>query len=402
VYITVFGFTIFALAAVGMELGHLALTATEVQTIADVGATAGARAMVTGGDGLAEAQEVVSENSVNATFATITADEFRVGYFDGATRTFTPDGNPENAVRVTTSATVGNFLAGVFGELTSTVQKQATAVYMTISSTNPGFPIAVRDCDANCTSTGQCDLGNLDQVPGPGTSSWTSLETCNPCSGGASAQDILAKIPEPSACQCNACGGGESGGLLKVNDNIELNSGQVTSSIFRAIDCLLDQNPPQDTFVIPMIDCDTATSTQGTVSGFATVEVECVQAPGVTHTCELATQCTSGANIGDACTSDQSCHACQGTGRNKTCSGGTRNGQSCQNDAGCLGVCLSTWLCSGGSHAGQVCTSDQDCPQGECGATGKYIKLRAIFNAGVPGPPGGCAGCGTGFIGLVS
>jgi hypothetical protein len=185
-----------------------------------------------------------------------------------------------------------------------------------------------------------------------------------------------------------------------VNDIIRLNNGQVTGNIFQAIDCLLGADPPQDQFLIPMIKCG-GSSTEGTVSGFATVEIECVQAPGVVNKpCAVqSSQCTGGDDPGKTCTTDSDCPGtCKRSGRGKVCTGTT---QSCNNNRDCQGVCMHSSLCVGGTNAGHTCTSDADCPGGTCGTTGKFIKLRAIFNAGVPGPPGGCTGCGSGFIALV-
>src|SRR5207244_2741984 len=57
--------TFLAMAAVGVDLAHLAFTATEVQSVAEVAATAGAEALINGGNVVAEAQTVAARNMVD-------------------------------------------------------------------------------------------------------------------------------------------------------------------------------------------------------------------------------------------------------------------------------------------------------------------------------------------------
>ena len=95
---------LFALTAVGVDTGRLALTANEVQTVADTAATAGARALVEGGSAAtarAQAQTVVGQNRVNGTAASIQAAQLEVGSYNAATGSFANGAVPANAVRAT-------------------------------------------------------------------------------------------------------------------------------------------------------------------------------------------------------------------------------------------------------------------------------------------------------------
>ena len=68
-----------ALAAVGVDLGRLAFTATEVQTVADVAATAGARTLLlnsvtgTSSNAVTAAQLAAAQNQIDGRAATVAA-----------------------------------------------------------------------------------------------------------------------------------------------------------------------------------------------------------------------------------------------------------------------------------------------------------------------------------------
>src|SRR5947208_13661913 len=116
-----------ALTVVAVDIGRLAHTATEVQTVADVAANAGATALLkktlTGAavDPIAEAQFVAGQNTMDGQAAVVT--DIALLHYDFASGGFT-SGSP-NAVLATPSVTVTNLIAGVMGERRTTGTKTA-------------------------------------------------------------------------------------------------------------------------------------------------------------------------------------------------------------------------------------------------------------------------------------
>src|SRR5256886_11178552 len=169
-----------ALTVVAVDIGRLAHTATEVQTVADVAANAGAPALLkkslTGAavDPIAEAQFVAGQNTVDGQPAVVT--DLALLHYDFASGGFT-SGSP-NAVRATPSVTVTNVIAGVLGDRQTTVTKTATAAMSGVGAASPSLPMVIGVCSFNAfqTSLSCGDLPSLIQAPTPdNNSAWTSL-----------------------------------------------------------------------------------------------------------------------------------------------------------------------------------------------------------------------------------
>ena len=130
-----------ALTVVAVDIGRLAHTATEVQTVADAAANAGATALLkktlTGAavDPIAEAQFVAGQNTVDGQPAVVA--DIALLHYDFASGTFT-SGSP-NAVRATPSVTVTNLIAGVLGDPQTTVTKTATAAMSGVGAASPSL-----------------------------------------------------------------------------------------------------------------------------------------------------------------------------------------------------------------------------------------------------------------------
>src|SRR5437667_12368764 len=74
----------FALTVVGIDIGHLGTSATEVQTVADIAASAGARNLLKGGSAntaKTEAISVVAKNKVDGQLFTMAAADVHVGNY---------------------------------------------------------------------------------------------------------------------------------------------------------------------------------------------------------------------------------------------------------------------------------------------------------------------------------
>src|SRR2546426_12640774 len=71
----------FALTVVGIDIGHLGTSATELQTVADIAAAAGARNLLKGGSATtakSDATRVVAKNKVDGQSFTMSAADLHV------------------------------------------------------------------------------------------------------------------------------------------------------------------------------------------------------------------------------------------------------------------------------------------------------------------------------------
>jgi hypothetical protein len=281
------------LAVVAIDIGRLAFTATEVQTVADSTAIAGAIALLKGTDVTTAANTVAGcggscppGNQVEGTTAVVPCSgggpcaDVTIGTLDsttwrngGCTATsldpcFSPGGASPNAVKSTAQATVNNVLASMLGSSTSTVTKTAVGAIGGLGGQQPTLPLAIcKECFAgDCTGSG---CVTLTQTPsGTDTTAWTGFFD------GTGTSDIAAFLPSP-------CGnGGATIPRLSTGDTINLNNGQQSQSqILQAIQCMVC--PPNDvpSFVIPVIECSGACGAaqlnqSSTVVGFTTIVVQ--------------------------------------------------------------------------------------------------------------------------------
>jgi hypothetical protein len=314
-----------ALAVVGVDLGRLAFTATEVQTVADIAATAGARTLYDnafeGGtrNVVADAQATVAStgNKMDGTAASIAAGDVEVGVYDFQAETFTPTTNDPNAVRATGRKTVTNFLAAALGSSQTEVVKQAVAPFSGPASgcappgncaandwacycTNgsaPCLPIAAPDCAF--TTNGQLPSLRVSNSTND-TAAWTGFSDhdaatiaglldqgpCNASSGaappeqsvGASTVDLTNGLSSACAAQNQAWG------LMKcIFDNrlgcSDTNGDGVPDAAGGTM------------FTIPIFDlpsCTTSMNQVRPVVGFATVNITNV-CPGNVRQIDLQT-----------------------------------------------------------------------------------------------------------------
>jgi len=296
--------TLVAMAVVGVDIGRVAVTANETQTVADVAASAYARAMLTnemGGsrDATADAIAVVQGNSVAGEAASAgNVSSLVEGSWSWETRSFVPAGSPVNAVQATATATIDNIFADIFGDGQSTATKQAIAAIGCPSSARAVLPIAVGECEFEAfQSSGDCsDLPNLrQQNPGADNSCWTSL------SSDANTNAALTRAMLPAECGCNGCGEA-SPSPVGVGDDVDLQEGQTTTVMHALEDCLRNGI---DEFVIPVIGCDETGATgchNGEVRGFAAVRISNIVSQGNPKTLDLEFFCDSqGAGGGGTC-----------------------------------------------------------------------------------------------------
>jgi len=266
----IFMIVIVGMAVLGVDVGRLAYTATETQTVADAGAVAYAKTMLdneilgSGDDPHVAADLVVAENAIDGRSASEASVEYAVGSFDFKERFFRPGGFPANAVKATGRVSVDNFFAGAFGDGKSQVKRAAVAAYGGAGQGRPTLPIAVGDChfrrferSDNCS-----DLPRLTQIPDTTDNScWTSLRPT-----GANASELRDLLPA-ECCQGGQCGGGAMPPLIAVGDQVNVLNGSVTTLINLLDDCI-DQGIRE--FVIPIVECGKCNQSAGVV-GFARV-----------------------------------------------------------------------------------------------------------------------------------
>jgi hypothetical protein len=248
-----------ALAVIGVDVGRLAFTAAEVQSIADAAATAGAGALADHRPNpLGDATSVVGQNYVDARTGTVggaTTDVIKSitpGVWDSTSQTFAASSwtDPNaNAVRARGVATVDNLVAAAIGVMTSDVERQATAVAGGACTEVAALPIAIeQDAIQQFLDSPDCRSipeTQLFQVPGD-NSCFTSLSQ-----SAASAAEERAHIP--AACQ--GPGGNTGGGqtaTLSIGDPIRLNNGS-DGSVLKTFEGCLSADPQLREFVVPVI-----------------------------------------------------------------------------------------------------------------------------------------------------
>jgi Flp pilus assembly protein TadG len=264
-----------ALAAVGIDTGRIAFTATEVQNVADAVATAGAQNLLEGGTATtarSQAQTVGAQNAVNGSGATVLPAQIEVGQYNYTTHAFVNGANPPSAVRATPSVTVSNLFAGILGSsfANTTVTKTATAGFSGLGQAAATLPLAIGDCNfpalSSCFQTAGC-LPSLTQVPSTtDNTGFTSF-----FDGSASGTSIAAYLP-------SACGGTNTPPVVKVGDSINLNNGQSNGQALKGVQDCVNQGITK--FLVPIVACSGNFNQSSTVTGFATIIVDSVVATG--------------------------------------------------------------------------------------------------------------------------
>jgi len=272
--------TLVGMTVVGVDLGRLAFTATEVQGVAEVAATGYAHAWLQGastggdpGDGAcaADALTVVDGNRIDAQQATAAnIERYERGFYDydtdGPFTAAVPAGETANAVRATATATVSNFFAALFGAPQSTVRKTAVAT-LTCGSRAQPLPIVVQDCQfggfdgpEDCPDLPTITEQNIHEE----NSCWTSLMT----DASASASRIVDMIAQ----QCCPAGPGNCTlppdyPTVSEGQDIQVINGQ--SSALKALQTCWDNGFRE--FLVPVTPCGTPCNQSNQVSGFANI-----------------------------------------------------------------------------------------------------------------------------------
>ena len=279
-----------ALAVVGVDLGRLGFTATEVQTVADVAATAGATALLSNfttgasADPIGQAQMTAAQNQVDGKTAAVAGGDVVLGNFDFDSSSFSPGGVPTNAVQANAEATVQNLVAGIFGDSTTTVQKTATAAYSGIGAAYPVLPLAIGECHfQEFQTSGNCsDLPSLTQSPNDADNScWTSLGPL-----AASSDQAVSYLPS-TCCDGGNCGEDVPSLGVTVGNEIEVMNGQASALLGILEDCY---NQGIREFLVPVIPCDNCTGGWD-VLGFATIVIESVVSSGGNKGIDLSSIC---------------------------------------------------------------------------------------------------------------
>jgi Flp pilus assembly protein TadG len=109
-------FALIVCGAVAIDFSRLWTERWELQTAADAGSIAGAMQLMPPRDSLRYADSARAYVWRNRAMAdTITVDSVIKGNWDGPTRTWTPAGDPSNAVRVVVSQRASNLFMAGFG-----------------------------------------------------------------------------------------------------------------------------------------------------------------------------------------------------------------------------------------------------------------------------------------------
>jgi len=276
--------TLVGMAVVGVDLGRLAFTATEVQTVAEVAATGYAHAWLKGvssgtdpGDGpcQAEALQVVDGNRIDGQQAAASnIESYERGYYNFATNgpftTAVPSGETANAVRATGTATVTNFFSSIFNTPQSTVRKNAVATLTCGKRARP-LPLAVQDCQFDAFE-GPEDCSELaqltEQTVKVDNACWTNL--------GGSSFDIVPYINSI----CGLGGTSETPPSVQEGQVIDVSEGNHTNACQAIRDCY---DLGITDFTVPIVGCfddtgDVQCATQGSghlpITGFARIEID--------------------------------------------------------------------------------------------------------------------------------
>jgi len=253
----------FALTVVGIDLGHLGTSATELQTVADIAAAAGARNLLKGGTAStakSDAVNVVDKNKVDGQLFAMSQSDVHVGtYINGV---FTETNVTPSAVLASPSVTVNNVVAGLIGMKTATLQKQAIAAFQGISSAQPSLPIVLGDClfpEIDQCFSNSCMPSDTEfpKDTEPRTA-WTTF------SGGNATGEIIQWLP--TSCG----GGGRTIPTYSVGDTVSVVTGAHGSAMH---DLVCMYNSGQRQYMIPIVKCN-GNSLTTTVTGFATLVMD--------------------------------------------------------------------------------------------------------------------------------
>ena len=279
------------IAAVAVDIARLSHTASEVQSIADAAALAGAKALLenggTAGPEQTAAFKVANQNRFNGQLFPLSNDAtanllVEPGNFDSAASPpFTPSLDGGNAVRATPTARnipfIASALVGPFlNQASSTgsdVTKSAIAAFGCGTNCQPDLPVAICNdavttipSNRICESTDFAGVPPLNQTPAVGVSCFTSLGTTTSASADAERNDL------PRIC------GGLGAPSVAIGQAINVQNGQVTSVLSALRDCVkpvANGGQNQHIFTLPVIaSCGGCTGSQAVVD-FVALKIAC-------------------------------------------------------------------------------------------------------------------------------
>ncbi len=138
VYCVIVMVALMALVSLAVDLGHVQVVKTELARATDAAARNAARYI---SSGLSAAQtaaiDAADDNIVDGSAFSITSSAIQIGNWNSSTKTFTSSGSPSNAVKVTTTKSVGLWFGKIFGASTSTAR--ATSIAYGTSTGVGGF-----------------------------------------------------------------------------------------------------------------------------------------------------------------------------------------------------------------------------------------------------------------------
>ena len=287
-----------AFAVVAVDIGRLAFTATEVQTLADTTAMTGALALRDGANPVNHANTVAGGNSVEGTSATAAATTgmndpcpsppcagITLGSFDlttwtaggcgpGSLNCFSPGGASPNGVLSTARATVNNILAPMLGSPASTVTKTAVGAIGGLGSGRPTVPLALCDCafppDCNDPS---CLLPVWTTPTWTNTAAWTGFDA------GHGDSTIVSFVPSP----CEA--GNTPPNLTAGNSTTDVTNGAGSPPFdaLRCMNCTLGMCTDASPCLAPVFACTCPlgpTSGLQSVVGFAELVIDTFHCTG--------------------------------------------------------------------------------------------------------------------------
>lgn len=311
--IAILMFVFLAFAALALDLSHIFVAQNELQNAADAGALAGARflynnngtAVNPGANQIGHDAAIANKSEKSAVEVNWTSGntgDVQRGHWSFATKTFTPNAslNPVdlwnvsdeeldantnfiNAVQVITrreATPIVAFFARIFG--IQNFQRTAKAVaYIgfagTLTPSDVDQPIAI--CEESITNDDKydCNIGRMinsgQSVDSSETGGWTSFSQDNPCTGGTNSQEVKSLV----------CGDGNPE-IIKLDENMATNGGDIQSAFSRLIDCWMAKrgDPPQPwNLTLPVVSCPSNNvGTCETVKGAVNLNIVWITGPG--------------------------------------------------------------------------------------------------------------------------
>jgi Flp pilus assembly protein TadG len=140
IYITAAVVVMMAFASLGVDLGRVQMAKTELQRGADAAARYGAQGLSVGSTRARDnAIAVAAQNMADGAAITLTNQDVQTGYWNSTTKTFTANGSPRNAVRVSARRTGANAIPLLFGRVVGVNSCRVTSV--AIGVYDPGIQI---------------------------------------------------------------------------------------------------------------------------------------------------------------------------------------------------------------------------------------------------------------------